>query len=42
MLLPEKARTCPACNTFCSLPTCTICRLPVKGMLSADAFAQKS
>ena len=33
-VLPEKARTCPQCNTFCSLPTCTICRLPVKGMPS--------
>ncbi|KAF8972462.1 hypothetical protein BDZ97DRAFT_1781105 [Flammula alnicola] len=32
-LLPEKAHVCPQCNTLCPMPACTICRLPVKGML---------
>lgn len=30
-LLPTKASTCQYCSTPCTMPLCTICRLPTKG-----------
>lgn len=32
MLLPERVHICPYCNAPCSMPACTVCRLPVKGL----------
>lgn len=31
MILPPKITICPSCDNPCSMPSCTICRLPVKG-----------
>ncbi|KDR70095.1 hypothetical protein GALMADRAFT_76692 [Galerina marginata CBS 339.88] len=32
MLLPEKSNVCKHCGTSCSMPACTVCRLPVRGL----------
>lgn len=32
MILPVKVAACPSCGNPCSMASCTICRLPVKGL----------
>lgn len=31
IVLPDKVNACPSCGNPCSMASCTICRLPVKG-----------
>jgi hypothetical protein len=38
MVLPEKVNACPSCGNPCSMASCTICRLPVKGRHHLDVL----
>jgi hypothetical protein len=41
MLLPERVHICPYCNAPCSMPACTVCRLPVKGLYMPIVFVSQ-